>query len=263
MVTSALRRVLGCDLDLGTTGTQLPPPSYDGAPIQSRVQYAAAHVVADPLADTDPVTASQVDWDTTLAYRHYLWSLGLAVADAMDTAQRGMGLTWESAKELIRRSAAEAAATPGAVIACGAGTDHLESGQAKTLEEVRNAYEEQVSFVEEQGCRVILMASRALAACARGPEDYAAVYDRILAQVQQPVILHWLGDMFDPALAGYWGDDNLDRATDICVDLIRRHASKVDGIKLSLLDDAREISSVADYRPAYGCTPAMTSITRH
>ena len=211
------------------------------APITSRIAYAAAHVVADPIADADPVTNAQLDWETTLAYRHHLWSLGLAVAEAMDTAQRGMGLGWEQARELIRRAAAEAASTPGAVIACGAGTDHLEPGQARTLEDVAQAYEEQVAFVERQGSRVILMASRALAACARGPEDYVAIYDRILAQVRQPVILHWLGDMFDPALTGYWGDDDLDRASDVCVDLIRRHAPKIDGIKLSLLDDAREI----------------------
>jgi hypothetical protein len=210
-------------------------------PITSRIAYAAAHVVVDPFVDNDPVTDALLDWETTLAYRHYLWSLGLAVAEAMDTAQRGMGLGWETAKELIRRGAAEAASTPGAVIACGAGTDHLEPGQARTLEAVAQAYEEQVAFVERQGSRVILMASRALAACARGPEDYAAVYDRILAQVRQPVILHWLGDMFDPTLTGYWGDDDLDRATDVCVELIQRHAAKIDGIKLSLLDDAREI----------------------
>jgi hypothetical protein len=212
-----------------------------GAPITSRVPYAAAHAVADPLGDTDPVTESQLDWETTLAYRHHLWSLGLAVAEAMDTAQRGMGLGWEMAKELIRRSSAEATATPGAVIACGAGTDHLEPGQARSLDDVARAYEEQVAFVEEQGSRVILMASRALAACARGPEDYIAIYDRILNQVEQPVILHWLGDMFDPGLTGYWGEDDLDRAADVCVNLIWRHAAKVDGIKLSLLDAEREI----------------------
>jgi hypothetical protein len=210
-------------------------------PITSRIAYAAVHVVADPLANTDPVTSAHLDWETTLAYRHHLWSLGLAVAEAMDTAQRGMGLGWEPAKELIQRAAAEAASTPGAVIACGAGTDQLEPGRARTLEDVAQAYEEQVAFVEKQGSRVILMASRALAACAHGPEDYVAIYDRILEQVRQPVILHWLGDKFDPALTGYWGHDDLDRATDVCVDLIQRHAAKIDGIKLSLLDDAREI----------------------
>lgn len=212
-----------------------------GPPITSRVPYAAAHVVADPLADCDPVTAARLDWEATLAYRRYLWSLGLAVAEAMDTAQRGMGLGWETAQELIRRSTVEANATPGAVIACGAGADHLEPGAARTLDDVATAFEAQIEFVEGEGARVILMASRALAAIARGPEDYAAVYDRILAQVQQPVILHWLGDMFDPALTGYWGDDDLDRATEVCLDLIGRHAAKIDGIKLSLLDDAREI----------------------
>jgi hypothetical protein len=213
-----------------------------GAPIESRVAYAAAHVVADPLADVDPVAGARLDWEATLAYRRHLWALGLAVAEAMDTAQRGMGLGWDTARELIRRSAAEAAATPGAVIACGAGTDHLVPGQARTLHDVIDAYEAQIAFVEEQGARVILMASRALAACARAPEEYAAVYDRILAQVKQPVILHWLGDMFDPALAGYWGEDDLDRATDVCLDLIRRHAARIDGIKLSLLDAEREIA---------------------
>jgi hypothetical protein len=229
-------------------GTLVPfQPTYHepwptgGSPITSRVPYAAAHVVADPLAASDPVTASRLDWEATLAYRRYLWSLGLAVAEAMDTAQRGMGLGWETARELIHRSTAEAAATPGAVIACGAGTDHLEPGQARTLDDVVAAYEAQVGFVEGEGARAILMASRALAAIARGPEDYATVYDRILAQVRQPVILHWLGDMFDPALAGYWGEDDLDRATEVCFDLIQRHAAKIDGIKLSLLDDAREI----------------------
>jgi len=212
-----------------------------GPPIVGRIPYAAAHVVADPLADADPVTDARLDWEATLAYRRYLWSLGLAVAEAMDTAQRGMGLRWETARELIHRSTAEAAAIPGAVIACGAGTDHLEPGEARTLDDVAAAFEAQIGFVEGEGARVILMASRALAAIASGPEDYAAVYDRILAQVRQPVILHWLGDMFDPALAGYWGEDDLDRATEVCLDLIERHAAKIDGIKLSLLDDAREI----------------------
>ncbi len=221
--------------------TRHEPWPTGGPPIVGRVPYAAAHVVADPLADCDPVTAAQLDWDATLAYRRYLWSLGLAVAEAMDTAQRGMGLSWETAKELIRRSTAEAAATPGAVIACGAGTDHLGPGASYTLDDVAAAFEAQIEFVEGEGGRVILMASRALAAIARGPEDYASVYDRILSQVRQPVILHWLGDMFDPALAGYWGESDLDRATEVCLDLIQRHSAKIDGIKLSLLDDAREI----------------------
>src|SRR3954469_25629609 len=166
-------------------GTCMPYTAGHRAPLppttrrfSSRIAYAAAHVVCDPLADCDPLSDSHLDWEATLAYRRYLWSLGLAVAEAMDTAQRGMGLGWEVAKELIRRSVAEARSTPGAVIACGAGTDHCAPGEAKNVDDVIHAYEEQVSFIEAQGARVILMASRALAACARGPEDYAIVYDR-------------------------------------------------------------------------------------
>ncbi|MBO9606541.1 MAG: dihydrodipicolinate synthase family protein [Paenibacillaceae bacterium] len=211
----------------------------DGA-LQSRVVFSAAHVVSDPFADTDPLNDSRIDWDATLAYRRHLWSYGLAVAEAMDTAQRGMGLTWPLAQELIRRSLAEAAAARGRV-ACGAGTDHLPPGPNVTLEDVEAAYEQQISFVEQHGGAVILMASRALAACARGPEDYARVYGRILRQVKQPVILHWLGDMFDPALAGYWGHRDADAAMDVCLQVIRENAAKVDGIKISLLDADKEI----------------------
>jgi hypothetical protein len=210
-------------------------------PIQSRVAFAAVHVVADPLANNNPTLDLNIDWDATLAYRRMLWSLGLAVAEAMDTAQRGMGLNWIGAQELIRRSIAEARAVGGR-IACGAGTDHLPPGPGVTLDAIAAAYSEQCGFVEAQGGQIILMASRALAACARGPEDYVRVYDRILAHVQQPVILHWLGDMFDPALAGYWGSRNLDEAMDVCVEITTAHASKVDGVKISLLDDQREIA---------------------
>ncbi|MFE5322947.1 dihydrodipicolinate synthase family protein [Paenibacillus sp. NPDC056579] len=209
-------------------------------PLKSRIAFSAAHVVCDPFADADPLTNAQIDWDGTLAYRRHLWSLGLAVAEAMDTAQRGMGLDWIRAQELIRRSIAEAKSV-GGKIACGAGTDHLAPGPHVTLAQVEQAYEEQVSFVEGHGGQVILMASRALAACAKGPEDYERVYGRILSQVSQPVILHWLGDMFDPALAGYWGEKDLDAAMDVCLRVIRNHADKVDGIKISLLDDEKEI----------------------
>lgn len=209
-------------------------------PLKSRIAFSAAHVVCDPFADADPLNNAQIDWDGTLAYRRHLWSLGLAVAEAMDTAQRGMGLDWTRAQELIRRSIAEAKAV-GGKIASGAGTDHLAPGPNVTLEQVEQAYEQQVSFVEGHGGQVILMASRALAACAKGPDDYERVYGRILSQVSQPVILHWLGDMFDPALAGYWGTSDLDEAMDICLRVIRAHADKVDGIKISLLDDAKEI----------------------
>jgi hypothetical protein len=219
-----------------------PAPSYPAPnePLRKRVAYAAVHVVADPLADTTPIAQARLDWEATLAYRRYLWSLGFAVAEAMDTAQRGMGLDWTTAQELIRRSLAEAR-TVGGTIACGAGADHLPLRAGLTLADVEEAYAEQVGFVEDAGGRVILMASRALAAVARGPDDYARVYDRILAQVAQPVIIHWLGDMFDPALAGYWGARDMDAATETCLQIIADHADKVDGIKISLLDKDREI----------------------
>jgi Protein of unknown function (DUF993) len=168
-----------------------------------------------------------------------LWSLGFSLAEAMDTAQRGMGLDWETTKELIRRSVAEARSR-GAEIACGAGTDHLQPAGA-TLEDVKAAYEEQCEFVEGEGGRVILMASRALAAIAKTPEDYAEVYGSILAQVSTPVILHWLGEVFDPALEGYWGHRDLDDAMEVCLSIIGDHAEKVDGIKTSLLDKDREV----------------------
>jgi hypothetical protein len=197
--------------------------------------------VADSLANINPTLETRLDWEATLAYRRYLWSLGLAVAEAMDTAQRGMGLDWETTQELIRRSVAEARSA-GGKIACGAGADHLTSYRDVTLDDVVAAYEEQCAFVEGQGGHIILMASRALAACAKGPDDYAYVYSRILGQVAQPVLIHWLGDMFDPALTGYWGSTDLDRAMAVCLDIIVEHAPKVDGIKISLLDHQREIT---------------------
>jgi hypothetical protein len=207
---------------------------------QSRVAFSAAHVVCDPYAGTDPINNAQIDWEGTLSYRRYLWSLGLSVAEAMDTAQRGMGLGWDQAKELIRRSVVESQAVGGR-IACGAGTDQLTPGPDVTLEDVEAAYEEQCDFVEAQGGQIILMASRALAACASEPEDYERVYGKILDQVSQPVILHWLGDMFDPALTGYWGHQNVDEAMKVCLRIIRDNADKVDGIKISLLDANKEI----------------------
>jgi hypothetical protein len=211
-------------------------------PPRSRVAYAAAHVVSDPLANINPVTQVRLDWDATLAYRRYLWSLGLSVAEAMDTAQRGMGLDWPATQQLIRRSLTEARACGNVGIACGAGTDHLAPSPSLTLADVIAAYEEQCAFVEGEGGQIILMASRALAACARSADDYARVYDAILSQVARPVILHWLGDMFDPALAGYWGHRDLDAAMEVCLEIIRQHASKIDGIKISLLDAQREIA---------------------
>ncbi|MFF2021060.1 dihydrodipicolinate synthase family protein [Streptomyces sp. NPDC058171] len=235
----------------GTLRTHTPgapgahPSSEEPAsaqPFASRVVFAAAHVVADPLAG--PLAngtgggPTAVDWDATLAFRRHLWAHGLGVAEAMDTAQRGMGLDWPGAAELIRRSAAEARAEGGRVV-CGAGTDQL-SGPA-SLAEVRAAYEEQLAVVEESGAGAVLMASRALAASATGPDDYRAVYGDLLRQAARPVVLHWLGPMFDPALDGYWGSVDLDEATDTFLDVIAAHPEKVDGIKVSLLDAGREV----------------------
>ncbi|MBZ9795004.1 dihydrodipicolinate synthase family protein [Mesorhizobium sp. ES1-4] len=207
-----------------------------------RIAYAAAHVVADPLGMTDPWSRPVVDWDGTMAFRHHLWRLGFRIAEAMDTSQRGMGFDWASARELIRRSIAEARTVAGADLASGAGTDHLAPTSARTLDDVISAYEEQFAFIEGQGGKAIMMASRALAAVAKGPDDYALVYDRILGQASGKVILHWLGDMFDPALKGYWGGDDFETALDTVVAIIERHAGKVEGIKISLLDAGKEVA---------------------
>ncbi|MCX4708914.1 dihydrodipicolinate synthase family protein [Streptomyces griseus] len=221
-----------------TTPLDLAPGATAPA---SRTVFSAAHVVADPYADIAPGDPAAVDWESTLAFRRHLWAHGLGVAEAMDTAQRGMGLDWAGAAELIRRSAVEAKAVGGR-IACGVGTDQLpDDGAAPTLAEVRAAYEEQLALAEEHGVQPILMASRALARAASGPEDYLATYAHLLRQASEPVILHWLGPMFDPALEGYWGSSDLDAATDTFLKVIAEHPDKVDGIKISLLDAAREI----------------------
>lgn len=212
-----------------------PPPAE---PLRSRIMIAAAHVVADPLADNTPGSPAALDWDATLAYRHHLWGYGLGVAEAMDTAQRGMGLDWPAARELISRSAAEARAA-GGLLACGAGTDQLTS-PASSLAEVAAAYEEQCAVVEDAGAQVVLMASRALAALAAGPDDYREVYGRLLRQVSRPVILHWLGTAFDPALAGYWGAGDLGAAAECLLAIVRAHPGAVAGVKMSVLDAARE-----------------------
>ncbi|MEU1966442.1 dihydrodipicolinate synthase family protein [Micromonospora sediminicola] len=210
----------------------------DGPPA-SRIAYAAAHVVADPYADNAPDAPARLDWDATLAVRRDLWSWGLGVAEAMDTAQRGMGLDWAATRELIRRSAAEAAACGGRIVA-GAATDQL-PGVPDTLDEVVAAYAEQVGYVQECGAVAVVMASRQLAALATGPDDYLRVYERVLREAGAPVVLHWLGDMFDPALAGYWGSTDLDEATRTFVALVHAHADVVDGVKVSLLDAGREV----------------------
>jgi hypothetical protein len=219
------------------------PRNFPARPVRAftRVAYSAAHVVADALAPQNPWLDAAVDWDATMAYRRTLWNLGLGVAEAMDTAQRGMGLDWPTSLELIRRSIDAARDMPSALLASGAGTDHLAPENARSLDDVIRAYEEQVGAVEKLGGRIILMASRALARVARSPADYEKVYDHILRQVKQPVVIHWLGEMFDPALAGYWGDADHYRAMDTAVAVINSHASKVDGVKISLLDQEKEI----------------------
>ncbi len=223
------------------TGAASRFPATQDRPFD-RVAFAAAHVVVDPRADVSPWLDVAIDWDATLAFRRHLWGLGLAVAEAMDTAQRGAGLAWPQALELVRRSAAEARATPGARIASGVGTDHLEPAAARSVDDVLAAYEEQLEAVEAAGSDVILMASRALARVARSPDDYERVYDRLLGQVARPAILHWLGDMFDPALAGYWGCGSFEQELDVVVRIIERRRDKVDGIKISLLDKDKEIA---------------------
>jgi Protein of unknown function (DUF993) len=207
-------------------------------PLRSRTFIAAAHVVADPLAGGESAGGA-IDWDETLAYRRHLWSWGLGVAEAMDTAQRGMGLGWPEARELIARSAA-AARESGGRLTAGAGTDQLGAGDRVSLDRIRDAYLEQCAFVEEQGSQPVVMASRALAATAEGPDDYRRVYGAVLERAGRPVILHWLGEMFDPALAGYWGATDPYEALEVVTALIGEHAERVDGIKLSLLDDALE-----------------------
>ncbi|CAK05576.1 dihydrodipicolinate synthase family protein [Rhizobium johnstonii] len=223
------------------TGTPIALAKRD-AKAFPRIAFAAAHVVADPLADNDPWLTPAIDWERTLAFRHRLWDLGLGVAEAMDTAQRGMGLGWPEARDLIRRALSEAAGRKDALIACGAGTDHLTPGPDVTVDTILSAYEEQIETVEAAGGRIILMASRALAAAAKGPDDYIRVYDRILRQVKEPVIIHWLGEMFDPALEGYWGNGDHIQAMSTCLEVIEAHADKVDGIKISLLSKEKEVA---------------------
>lgn len=215
------------------------------APITSRVVYAAAHVIPKELADNTPGAPADLDWDATMTYRHELWSYGLGVADAMDTAQRGMGLDWSATRELIERTGREAAAV-GAPLACGAGTDQLAPADvpdgARGLAAIIDAYREQIDVVRGAGARVILMASRALAQTAASPADYLSVYGTLLAEADRPVILHWLGEMFDPSLCGYWGTSEISSATEIFLQLVEQFADKVDGVKVSLLDAEHEIA---------------------
>jgi hypothetical protein len=236
------------DIALPASDGRIERYRLTGSPVQGtaspafpRVAYAAAHVVADPFAMNDPWSKPVVDWERTMAFRHHLWALGFRIAEAMDTSQRGMGFDWVSAKELIRRSIAEAKSVSGADLASGAGTDQLAPGDAVSLDDVIRAYEEQFAFIEGEGGKAIMMASRALAALARNADDYERVYDRLLGQASNKVILHWLGDMFDPALKGYWGSEAFEPALETVLSIIDRHKDKVEGIKISLLDAAYEV----------------------
>ena len=217
---------------------ELPAP--DGRPPRTRTCFAAVHVVADPAVAADPVAEPAVDWDATMAYRRHLWSYGFGVADAMDTAQRGGALSWPLVRELIRRSAAESRATGGR-LACGAGTDQLDDRPGSSLAQIRDAYIEQCELIEAEGATVALMASRQLAAAAGAPGDYRKVYDAVLERAGDPVILHWLGAAFDPALAGYWGAEDPADAVDLVASLIADHAERVEGVKVSLLEARLEV----------------------
>ncbi len=220
-----------------------------GAPLEisppaarfNRVAFSAAHVVADPLSAGEPSAAAAIDWDATIAYRRYLLGLGLGVAEAMDTAQRGMGLGWNEAQQLIRHTLEGTRDIPGALIYSGCGTDQLDPARAKSTGDVLRAYGEQLDAIQKLGGRIILMASRALVRVAKSANDYIDVYRRIIAEADEPVILHWLGEMFDPALDGYWGSHDFERAMQTCLAVINDNAGKVDGIKISLLDKDKEI----------------------
>jgi len=212
----------------------------------NRIAFSAAHVVADARAANDPWLDCSVDWDTTLRYREYLWDLGMGVAEAMDTAQRGMGLDWPTSLELIQRAvkagkAWEARNGRPALIFSGCGTDHLDPAGVRSVDQVIRAYEEQMAAIEKAGGRLIVMASRALARVAKSPADYERVYDRVLGQAKEPVIIHWLGEVFDPSLAGYWGSPDHSVAMKTAIAIINSHAAKVDGVKISLLDKDKEI----------------------
>ncbi|WP_431322537.1 dihydrodipicolinate synthase family protein [Rhizobium sp. YTU87027] len=228
-----------CPSEYRLVGTPIERPSTP--PKFNRIAYAAAHVVSDPRRELDPWGRPAIDWDTTIAFRRHLWSLGFKIAEAMDTSQRGMGLDWAGAQELIRRSLEEARTIQGADLACGAGTDHLAASDARSIDDAIKAYETQIEFVEKNGGRAIMMASRALARVASSADDYVKVYGRILSQAKDKVVLHWLGDMFDPNLAGYWGSAQFEPALECVLRIINENREKVEGIKISLLDNAKEV----------------------
>jgi len=236
-------------IKLPTSDKRIEPYRLTGTPLEvlppatrfNRVAFSAAHVVADPLTGGEPSDAAAIDWDATIAYRRYLLKLGLGVAEAMDTAQRGMGLGWREALELIRHTLEGTRDIPGALIFSGCGTDQLDAAGAKSSADVLRAYREQIEAIQRLGGRIILMASRALVRVAKSADDYVDVYRKILSEADAPVILHWLGEMFDPALDGYWGTHDFEQAMQTCLAVIRDSAGKVDGIKISLLDKDKEI----------------------
>ncbi len=223
--------------DYRLTGT--PIETAPLGPDAPRVIFAAAHVTADPFTANDPSGPAAVDWQATMAFRRHLAGLGLGIAEAMDTAQRGMGLDWPEALELVRRTRAE---LPDALVANGCGTDQLEPADARSLDDVRRAYLEQVGAIQRVGGRLVVMASRALVRVARSPDDYRRIYGEVLEAADQPVILHWLGQMFDPALRGYWGAERFEEAVETALAVIEDNVAKVDGIKISLLDKEKEIA---------------------
>ena len=254
---------------LPTNDGTLAPYQLTGDPLVARAPrvgltrtaFAAAHVISDPLAARNPWDGRPaVDWAATLTFRHGLWDQGLGLAEAMDTAQRGMGVDWPTALELIQRTMVDARAHPMRPrVACGAGTDHLALDALSTTDAIIAAYRTQMEAVEAAGGQIILMATRALPAMGARPADYAYVYDTLLTDAAQPVILHWLGEMFDPALTGYWGASDIADANQVVLELIRRHAAKIDGIKISLLDQAHEEAFRAQLPPECGSIPGMTS----
>lgn len=235
-MTLRLPDATGALSDYTLTGTPVQPATLGASP--ARTVFSAAHVVADPFTNNDPSGPATVDWEATMEFRRYLAGLGLGIAEAMDTAQRGMGLDWPGALELITRTKKE---LPDALVFNGCGTDQLNPADAKGLDDVKRAYLDQVEAIQKVGGRIILMASRALCCVAASADDYRAVYKEVLAACDQPVILHWLGDMFDPALAGYWGAATFEEGLETALGVIADSVDKVDGIKISLLDKDKEI----------------------
>ena len=237
-------------LTLPTYDGTLAPYALQGTPLiprtprvaLTRTAFAAAHVISDPLAERSPWdTRPAVDWDATLAFRVGLWDQGLGLAEAMDTAQRGMGVDWATARELITRTMRAAKAHPLAPrVACGAGTDHVALADLRDAAAITAAYETQAEVIEAAGGQLILMASRAFTAIEADESTYHTVYRHLIDGARDPVVLHWLGDMFDPALAGYWGSHDVATASDFVLRLIAENPAKVDGIKISLLNQAHE-----------------------